>query len=174
MRRKEAAAGEACRGPSGIALTTRTRAVAAAAVLSRDGRRAASSGEEAVSTTMEQGALGDVAGEVLNALYWDFALPRHCIVVRSEGGWVTLTGEVRLPAQLRRSRRAASARRGRRHQRDHCRRDGDDLRPMPESRIARGRGVTADRRPKSRVGRGFTRKGRTSGSRRDIAATIGE
>ncbi|MGA2493112.1 MAG: BON domain-containing protein [Roseiarcus sp.] len=35
-----------------------------------------------------------VADAVANALYWDFALPRHRVVARCEGGWVTLTGEV--------------------------------------------------------------------------------
>ena len=35
-----------------------------------------------------------IAGAVANALYWDFALPRHRIVARCEGGWVTLSGEV--------------------------------------------------------------------------------
>ena len=35
-----------------------------------------------------------VADAVANALHWDFALPRHRVVARCEGGWVTLTGEV--------------------------------------------------------------------------------
>ena len=47
-----------------------------------------------MSTTMEQGVLGDVAGEVLNTLYWDLALPRDRVHARCEKGWVTLTGEV--------------------------------------------------------------------------------
>jgi osmotically-inducible protein OsmY len=43
---------------------------------------------------MEQGVLGDVAGEVLNSLYWDLALPRDRVHAQCEKGWVTLTGEV--------------------------------------------------------------------------------
>ncbi len=40
-----------------------------------------------------------VADAVANALYWDLALwdlalPRHPVVARCEGGWVTLTGKV--------------------------------------------------------------------------------
>ena len=35
-----------------------------------------------------------VADAVANALHWDFALPRHRVVARCDGGWVTLTGEV--------------------------------------------------------------------------------
>jgi hyperosmotically inducible protein len=47
-----------------------------------------------MSTTMEQGVLGDVSGEVLNSLYWDLALPRDRVHAQCEKGWVTLTGEV--------------------------------------------------------------------------------
>jgi osmotically-inducible protein OsmY len=47
-----------------------------------------------MSTTNEQRAVDDVAGEVLNALYWDLALPRDRVHARCEKGWVTLTGEV--------------------------------------------------------------------------------
>jgi osmotically-inducible protein OsmY len=35
-----------------------------------------------------------VADAVANALYWDFALPRHRVVAQCDSGWVTLTGEV--------------------------------------------------------------------------------
>jgi osmotically-inducible protein OsmY len=35
-----------------------------------------------------------IAEAVANALHWDLALPRHRVVARCEGGWVTLTGEV--------------------------------------------------------------------------------
>jgi osmotically-inducible protein OsmY len=62
-----------------------------------------------MSSTMEQGALGDVADAVLNALYWDLALPRHRVIARCEKGWVTLTGEVERAYQ--RSLAEADARR---------------------------------------------------------------
>ena len=35
-----------------------------------------------------------IADAVANALYWDLALPRHRVVARCDGGWVTLSGEV--------------------------------------------------------------------------------
>ena len=47
-----------------------------------------------MSTTMEQGVPGDVAGEVLNSLYWDLVLPRDRVRAQREKGWLTLTGEV--------------------------------------------------------------------------------
>ena len=31
---------------------------------------------------------------VMNALHWDFAVPRHRVRVHCENGWVTLTGDV--------------------------------------------------------------------------------
>jgi len=62
-----------------------------------------------MSTTMEQGVLGDVASEVLNTLYWDLALPRDRVIARCEKGWVTLTGEVERAYQ--RSLAEADARR---------------------------------------------------------------
>ncbi len=47
-----------------------------------------------MSTTNEQSGVGDLAVEVLNALHWDLAVPRHRVHARCEKGWVTLTGEV--------------------------------------------------------------------------------
>jgi osmotically-inducible protein OsmY len=35
-----------------------------------------------------------VADAVANSLYWDLALPRHRVVARCDGGWVTLSGTV--------------------------------------------------------------------------------
>jgi len=35
-----------------------------------------------------------VAEAVANALYWDFALPRHRVVALCDDGWVTLSGQV--------------------------------------------------------------------------------
>ena len=35
-----------------------------------------------------------VADAVANALYWDFALPRHRVVASCDGDWVTLSGTV--------------------------------------------------------------------------------
>jgi osmotically-inducible protein OsmY len=46
---------------------------------------------------------------VLNALHWDFAVPRHRVAAHCEKGWVTLTGEVDRPYQ--RSSAEAAARR---------------------------------------------------------------
>jgi osmotically-inducible protein OsmY len=40
-----------------------------------------------------------VEDDVLNALFWDLALPRDRISARCERGWVTLTGEVERPYQ---------------------------------------------------------------------------
>jgi osmotically-inducible protein OsmY len=36
---------------------------------------------------------------VLNALYWDLAVPRHRLNVDVENGWVTVSGMVDLPYQ---------------------------------------------------------------------------
>jgi osmotically-inducible protein OsmY len=36
---------------------------------------------------------------VMNALHWDFAVPRHRVAAHCEKGWVTLTGEVDRPYQ---------------------------------------------------------------------------
>jgi osmotically-inducible protein OsmY len=41
----------------------------------------------------------DVQDEVLNALHWDFALPRGSLGVKVRDGWVTLSGEVDQPYQ---------------------------------------------------------------------------
>lgn len=40
-----------------------------------------------------------VAAKVLNALYWDLAVPRDRVSARCERGWVTLTGDVDRPYQ---------------------------------------------------------------------------
>ena len=42
----------------------------------------------------------DVNTEVLNALYWDLAVPRHRVKVEVENGWVTMSGMVDRPYQL--------------------------------------------------------------------------
>ena len=41
----------------------------------------------------------DVRARVLNALYWDLAVPRHGVNVDVENGWVTVSGMVDLPYQ---------------------------------------------------------------------------
>jgi len=41
----------------------------------------------------------DVAAKVLNALYWDLAVPSDRVSAKCERGWVTLTGEVGRPYQ---------------------------------------------------------------------------
>ena len=41
----------------------------------------------------------DVQDQVLNALHWDFALPRGSLGVKVRDGWVTLSGEVDQPYQ---------------------------------------------------------------------------
>ena len=41
----------------------------------------------------------DVKTEVLNALYWDLAVPRHRVIVEVENGWVTMSGMVDRPYQ---------------------------------------------------------------------------
>lgn len=43
--------------------------------------------------------MANVQDQILNALHWDFALPRNGLAVKFEEGWVTLTGEVELPYQ---------------------------------------------------------------------------
>jgi osmotically-inducible protein OsmY len=41
----------------------------------------------------------DVRTRVLNALYWDLAVPRHRLSVDVENGWVTVSGMVDIPYQ---------------------------------------------------------------------------
>jgi osmotically-inducible protein OsmY len=41
----------------------------------------------------------DVRVRVLNALYWDLAVPRDRLNVNIENGWVTVSGMVDLPYQ---------------------------------------------------------------------------
>jgi osmotically-inducible protein OsmY len=41
----------------------------------------------------------DIAAGVLNALYWDLAVPPDRVTAKCEEGWVTLTGEVNRPYQ---------------------------------------------------------------------------
>ena len=41
----------------------------------------------------------DVRMQVLNALHWDLAVPRHRVKVQVENGWVTMSGLVDLPYQ---------------------------------------------------------------------------
>jgi osmotically-inducible protein OsmY len=41
----------------------------------------------------------DVRAGVLNALYWDLAVPRNRLSVDVENGWVTVSGIVDLPYQ---------------------------------------------------------------------------
>ena len=41
----------------------------------------------------------DMCIRVLNALYWDLAVPRDRLNVDVENGWVTVTGTVDLPYQ---------------------------------------------------------------------------
>ena len=41
----------------------------------------------------------DVRLQVLNALHWDLAVPRHRVKVEVENGWVTMSGLVDLPYQ---------------------------------------------------------------------------
>jgi len=40
-----------------------------------------------------------LSAAVLNALHWDFAVPRHRVAAHCENGWVRLTGEVDRPYQ---------------------------------------------------------------------------
>lgn len=41
----------------------------------------------------------DVQVDVLNALYWDLAVPPHRLRVAVENGWVTMSGRVERPYQ---------------------------------------------------------------------------
>ena len=41
----------------------------------------------------------DVRMRVLNALHWDYALPRNRLNVDVKDGWVTMSGRVDLPYQ---------------------------------------------------------------------------
>ncbi len=41
----------------------------------------------------------EVRARVLNALYWDLAVPRHRLNVDVENGWVTVSGMVDRPYQ---------------------------------------------------------------------------
>jgi hyperosmotically inducible protein len=41
----------------------------------------------------------DLRMGVLNALYWDLAVPRHGLNVDVKNGWVTVSGMVNLPYQ---------------------------------------------------------------------------
>ena len=43
--------------------------------------------------------IDDVQALVLNALYWDLAVPPHMVRVQVENGWVTLSGTVDRPYQ---------------------------------------------------------------------------
>ena len=65
----------------------------------------------------------DVRTRVLNALHWDFAVPRYRLNGRSRGrlGYDVGIGRPALSARLRRVRRAQRSRRRRRHQSDPSR-----------------------------------------------------
>lgn len=41
----------------------------------------------------------EVRTQVLNALHWDLAVPRHRVAVEIRDGWVTMSGQVDLPYQ---------------------------------------------------------------------------
>jgi osmotically-inducible protein OsmY len=41
----------------------------------------------------------DVETDVLNALYWDLAVPPHRLKIEIENGWVTMSGTVDRPYQ---------------------------------------------------------------------------
>ena len=43
--------------------------------------------------------IDNVQALVLNALYWDLAVPPHMVRVQVENGWVTLSGTVDRPYQ---------------------------------------------------------------------------
>lgn len=43
--------------------------------------------------------IDDVQTQVLNALHWDFAIPRNRLSVQVKDGWVTVSGDVDLPYQ---------------------------------------------------------------------------
>jgi osmotically-inducible protein OsmY len=56
--------------------------------------------ELAVSAAAKvEGAGDEIAAGVLNALYWDLAVPPDRVSARCEKGWVTLSGEVERPYQ---------------------------------------------------------------------------
>ncbi len=42
----------------------------------------------------------DVKTEVLNALHWDLAVPRHRVKVEVKDGWVTMSGTVDRPYEI--------------------------------------------------------------------------
>ena len=42
---------------------------------------------------------GDLRARVLNAIYWDLAVPRNRLDVDVQNGWVTVSGMVDLPYQ---------------------------------------------------------------------------
>ena len=46
-----------------------------------------------------QSQMDDVQMRVLNALHWDYAVPRNRLKVEVENGWVTMSGQVDLPYQ---------------------------------------------------------------------------
>jgi osmotically-inducible protein OsmY len=48
---------------------------------------------------MMQSHSDEVRTRVLNALYWDLAVPRHRLSVDVENGWVTVSGMVDRPYQ---------------------------------------------------------------------------
>ena len=69
--------------------------VSRAAAPSSVGSRAGPAADRGVLTTSSS----DILAQVLNALFWDCAVPRHRVSVTFEQGWVTLTGEVDWPYQ---------------------------------------------------------------------------
>lgn len=54
---------------------------------------------EVCATAKSGQRIEDIAASVLNALYWDLAVPPDRVCVKCEKGWVTLTGEVDRPYQ---------------------------------------------------------------------------
>jgi osmotically-inducible protein OsmY len=46
-----------------------------------------------------QSQIDDVRVRVLNALHWDYAVPRNRLSVEVDNGWVTMSGQVDLPYQ---------------------------------------------------------------------------
>jgi osmotically-inducible protein OsmY len=51
-----------------------------------------------IPTRIEQ-RVDDIVGEIMNALYWDAAVPTNRVSARCEKGWVTLMGDVDRPYQ---------------------------------------------------------------------------
>jgi hypothetical protein len=43
----------------------------------------------------------DLRRDILNALYWDIAVPKHKLTFRIEKGWVTLSGQVEMAYEKR-------------------------------------------------------------------------